>query len=273
MSLFNLYMRFLKPETAGKRSRLVLRKFFLSKIPVVKKKIQGRKCSSGRNNSGKITVFHKGSGNKKRYRTLEFIRYFSSDGVVTSLEHDPYRSAFIASIFDRSSKDFFYITAPRNLRVGDIVRSGSQIIPKLGYCLPLSRIPIGSYIHNVPSNLHSNAKFARSAGSFCVLKEKLSESALLSLKSGELREVPLKCHVSIGIVSNQFHFIVRKSKAGQSRWLNRRPTVRGVAMNPVDHPHGGGEGKKSAKGLTPWGKLVKQGKTSRSRNPFISKAK
>ena len=197
----------------------------------------------------------------------------NSTAIVCSLEHDPYRSSYIASVFDFVNNDFFYILAPKNLKVGDIVKSGLEIEPSLGSSLPISKIPIGTLIHNVSPFINKKAQLSRSAGTYCIIKEKSEKTAVLELSSGELRSISSKCFASIGEVSKELFFLTRLGKAGQSRWLNRRPTVRGVAMNPVDHPHGGGEGKKSGLDKTPWGKPNRRGKTSKSTNRLIIEKK
>jgi large subunit ribosomal protein L2 len=242
------------------------------KLPL-KFKTKGRSNNAGRNNSGKITVCHKGGGHKKKYRTIDFYRTKNSICIVCSVEYDPYRNAFIASIYNFIDKTFEYILAPSNLQIGDIVESGENAEPKLGNSLPIEKIPVGSFIYNVAPTLKSHSKIARSAGTFVKLKEKNINSAIIELTSGEQRWISSKCYANIGIVSNEFKFFKKYYKAGQSRWLNIRPTVRGVAMNPVDHPHGGGEGKKSGLNKTPWGKYNKQGSTSNSRNKLIIKYK
>ena len=231
---------------------------------LIKKKIKGLTKTGGRNNTGKITVRHKGKGHKRKYRHIDFSRKTSSVGLICRIEYDPNRNANIASVFDYLKKDFFYILAPKNLKVGDIVKSGPGLEPKLGYSLPISEIPVGSYVYNLSTNSKQPGQISRAAGTFSVIKEKTLNNAKLKLSSGKIIFVSPKCYASIGIVSNEkkkFHTI---KKAGRSRWLNKRPTVRGVAMNPVDHPHGGGEGKKSGKGRTPWGKPSKKGVTKKS---------
>lgn len=264
-------LKFLKPITPSQRHLVLLNKKHLSKKPLIKKQISGLKNSSGRNNSGKITVRHKGSGHKRRYREVNFLRNYESTGIVTSVEYDPNRNANIASVFDFLKNQFFYIIAPKNLEIGNIVQSGLDAEPMTGNSLPISKIPEESFIHNVSPTSSKKAQISRAAGTFSLLKEKTRESALLELSSGEHRLVSSKCYATIGIVSNEEFFLTRRSKAGHSRWLNKRPTVRGVAMNPVDHPNGGGEGKKSGKAFTLWGKPTKSGKTSRSRNKLIIK--
>jgi large subunit ribosomal protein L2 len=260
-----------KPVTPSQRHLLQLNTEDLRKKPLLKNKIKGLKNSSGRNNSGKITVRHIGGGHKKRYRELNFSRKDDGIGIVTSLEYDPNRNTNIASIYDFLNKTFFYILAPKDLKVGDIVKSGANAEPKVGHSLPIEEIPVGSYIHNVAPTVSKHAQISRAAGTFSRLKEKTTTHAKIELSSGEQRFISPKCYATIGIVSNEYFFLSRLGKAGKSRWLNKRPTVRGVAMNPVDHPHGGGEGKKSGKGRTPWGKPVKKGNTSRSKNKLIIK--
>lgn len=262
-----------KPTTSSRRHLLKLnqKSLNLSKKPILKNKIKGAKNSTGRNHSGKITVSHKGSGVKQKYREINFYRITNSTGIVCSLEHDPNRNAYIASIFDFMNFDFFYILAPRNLKVGDIVKSGAEIEPSLGSSLPISGIPIGIPIYNISPTYSKKAQISRSAGTFSVIKEKTETYAIIELSSGELRYISPKCFASIGEVSKELHFLTKLGKAGQSRWLNKRPTVRGVAMNPIDHPHGGGEGKKSGSSKTPWGKPNKRGKTSNSINKLIFK--
>ena len=244
-----------KPTTSSRRQliRLNQKSLDLSKKPLLKQKLKGKKNSSGRNNSGRITVFHKGGGVKKKYREINFARTINSTGIVCSLEYDPNRNAYIASIFDFINFEHFYMLAPQNLKVGDIVKSGLEIEPSLGSSLPISGIPIGTPIYNVAPSVSEAGKISRSAGTFSVIKEKTEKYALIELSSGEQRYVSSKCFASIGAVSKELYFLTRLGKAGQSRWLNRRPTVRGVAMNPIDHPHGGGEGKKSGTARTPWG--------------------
>lgn len=239
--------------------------------PLLKTKIKGITNYAGRNNSGKITVYHKGGGHKKRYRNVDFKRKSTSISIVCSIEYDPNRNSNIASIYDYINNTLFYILGPKNLTVGDIVESGVDARLGLGNSLPIKNIPIGSYLHNISPTISKPAQISRAAGTFSILKENNSDYALLELSSGELRYISPKCYATLGIVSNGFAFLKKKSKAGQSRWLNKRPTVRGVAMNPIDHPHGGGEGKKSGMNKTPWGRNNNKGSTSRSKNKNIKK--
>lgn len=261
-----------------KKSKITYEKHFITKSlfgfkerPLLKTKIKGKVNSAGRNNTGKITVFHKGGGHKKRYRIINFTRTNNSLGIICSIEYDPNRNANIASVYDYTANTFYYIIAPKNLNVGDIVESGPIAEPKLGNSLPIEKIPVGSYIHNIAPTTKKPAQISRSAGTFSKLKEKKLNYAVIELSSGELRFISPKCYATLGVVSNELTFLGKYYKAGQSRWLNKRPTVRGVAMNPVDHPHGGGEGKKSGVNKTPWGKFNIRGCTSRSRNKKIIK--
>lgn len=230
----------------------------LEKKPFIKSKIKGLKNLTGRNFSGKIVSYHKGGGHKKKYRKIQFQRSFDSTGIVTTIEYDPNRSGNIASIYEFATKNYFYILAPKNLQIGDILKSGLNAEPKLGHSLPISRIPIGSYIYNIASKIKKQGQIARSAGTFARLLEKNSNFSLIKMSSGKQKILSLHCYATLGIVSNELHCLTIIGKAGRSRWLNKRPIVRGVAMNPVDHPHGGGEGKKSGFKLSPWGKPNKK---------------
>lgn len=257
-----------KPVTPSRRQlvRLNFNKINLSQTPKLKMKIKGFKNSSGRNHSGKITVFHKGGGVKKKYRFIDFYRKKNSSGIVISIEHDPNRNSLIAAIFDFIDKSFYYVIAPKNLRIGDVVKAGVDIEPTLGSSLPIANIPIGTPVFNLSTKISSCGQVSRSAGTYSIIKEKSENSALIEISSGELIKVSLNCFATVGEVSKELFFLTRLGKAGQSRWLNKRPTVRGVAMNPVDHPHGGGEGKKSGQARTPWGKPNFQGKTRNKKN-------
>lgn len=255
-----------KPFTPSQRHLIQLSTTHLKKKPLIKNKIKGLINSGGRNNSGKITIRHKGCGHKKKYRKIEFFRQNDFVGIIVGIEYDPNRNANIASVYNLSSNEYIYILAPKNLKTGDIVKSGSNIEPKLGNSLPISEIPVGSFIHNVSIHQKKPGQISRAAGTFSQIKEKSLNYAKIELNSGEQKLVSSKCFATIGIVSNELYNLTQKGKAGRSRWLNVRPTVRGVAMNPIDHPHGGGEGKKSGKGKTPWGKPTKMGKTGKKNN-------
>lgn len=221
--------------------------------PLIKKNIKGLAKAAGRNNSGQITVRHKGGGHKRKYRELDFQRTKLGVGIVCNIEYDPNRNCAIAAVFDFFTDDFFYIIAPKNLKIGDIIKSGTFSNPKLGHYIPLIWVPVGSYIHNLKLKKFGSAQVARAAGTFCVIKEKKSNFIRVQLSSGTCKSIHLDTSATIGIVSSGFIFLSKLNKAGQSRWLNKRPSVRGVAMNPIDHPHGGGEGKKSGNKKTPWG--------------------
>ena len=257
-----------KPTTPSQRRLIRIKDLNLAKSPLLKFKKIRLKKSTGRNNSGKITIYHKGGGVKRMYRNVNFYRIEESTGIVLTLEYDPYRNANIAAVFDNTSRQFFYILAPKGLKIGDIVQSGNSAGINLGNSLPIERIPVGSYIYNIATQYLKKATITRSAGTFSQLLEKTKTYARVKLPSKEQRYIPLTCFATIGTVSNDLHLLTNIGKAGRNRWLNNRPTVRGVAMNPVDHPHGGGEGKTSGgrTATTPWGTPTKHKKTSTSTN-------
>lgn len=253
-----------KPTTPSLRNYVKLKKKNLNIKPLLKQHIKGKVKSLGKNNTGKITMYHKGGGHKNRYRLIDFFRNKDSIEVVTSLEYDPNRTAFIASTYSKSKNCYSYIIAPRNLKIGDIVKSGSISNYKSGHSLLLSSIPVGTHIHNISLSKEGKGIVARAAGQFALLIEKNNIYCKLLLSNNKYIYASPDCRASIGIVSNGHHNLTTLGKAGRSRWLNKRPTVRGVAMNPIDHPHGGGEGKTSGgrTSVTPWGKSCKGGKTS-----------
>lgn len=230
----------------------------------------GLNSPAGRNNLGRITSRHKGGGHKKLYRLIDFKRNKQDIfAEVIRLEYDPNRTAFIALI-EYEDGEFSYIIAPNGIKVGDKVISSEGADIKLGNSIPLRNIPIGTVLHNIEMKPKKGAQLARSAGNFVTLVGKDSGYAQLKMPSGELRIVSLECRGTIGAVSNPDQKNIKLGKAGRSRWLGRRPVVRGVAMNPIDHPHGGGEGKTSGgrHPVTPWGKPTKGKKTRR--NKFTS---
>ncbi len=219
--------------------------------------------SGGRNNQGRITVRRRGGGHKRRYRTIDFRRQkHGVPGRVAAIEYDPNRSAFVALIH-YADGDKRYIVAPEGIAVGDSVISGPDAPVRRGNALPLERIPLGSTLHNVELSPGHGGQIARSAGCEVQLLGRNEARAQLRLPSGEMREVPVSCYATIGQVGNLEHANVVLGKAGRSAWLGRRPKVRGVAMNPVDHPHGGGEGRTSGgrHPVSPWGKPTKGYKT------------
>jgi large subunit ribosomal protein L2 len=219
--------------------------------------------SGGRNNNGRITTRHRGGGHKQRYRIIDFKR--NKDGVpgeVERLEYDPNRSANIALI-KYADGERRYIIAPRGIRAGDKILSGEEAAISAGNCLPLRNMPLGTTVHCVELKPGKGAQMARSAGTSAQLVAREGEYATLRLRSGEMRKVRSDCRAVIGEVSNQEHNLRKLGKAGATRWRGVRPTVRGVAMNPVDHPHGGGEGRTSGgrHPCTPWGVPTKGHKT------------
>jgi len=227
----------------------------INKPPMIKTQIVGLKNSTGRNNSGKITVRHKGAGHKRKYRKINFLRVINSTSVIIGIEYDPYRNLNIAASYDYKKKIFFYILAPKKIRIGDIIESGLSPEFYTGNALPVFKIPEGSFIHNITSNNKKKAQYSRAAGAFAILKEKNNEYAKIKLSSKKEKLISIQEYATLGILNEKYHSLKNIKKAGRSRWLNKRPSVRGVAMNPIDHPHGGGEGKKSGKRVSPWGKM------------------
>ena len=260
----------IKPITSSQRHVKLLNKSHLTNQSLIKSDTKGINKSGGRNNLGRITSFKKGGGHKKLYRNIDFYRT-NLNGVVTSIEYDPNRTAHIASIFDKENKKHSYITAPKGLKVGHIIKSGFNADIKVGHALTLDKIPLGSFIHNISLAPGKKAQFARAAGNYAQLIQKGQSYARIKLKSGEQRLIPLNCMAVLGIVSNDNHNLVSLGKAGRARWLGRKPIVRGVAMNPIDHPHGGGEGKTSGgrPSVTPWGKPTKGQPTGTSKSKLI----
>jgi large subunit ribosomal protein L2 len=244
-----------KPTSAGRRFMSVSTFEEVTKKEPEKSLLSPLKKTGGRNNKGRITTRHQGGGHKRRYRIIDFKR--TKDGVpakVAAIEYDPNRSARIA-LLHYADGEKAYILAPARLKVGDRVESGPQADIRPGNALPLANIPVGTMVHNVELKPGRGGQMARSAGSSVQLVAKEGNYATLRLPSGEMRRVLVTCRATIGQVGNVDHQNVTGGKAGRSRWLGKRPAVRGSAMNPVDHPHGGGEGK--SKGgrhpVTPWG--------------------
>ena len=223
--------------------------------------------TSGRNNYGRITVRHRGGGSKQRYRIIDFLR--DKDGIsakVERVEYDPNRSAHIALLL-YADGERRYIIAPNGVHPGSELMSGSVAAIKAGNCLPLRNVPLGSMVHCVELQPGRGAQLARSAGTSAQLIAREGAHATLRLRSGEMRKVPLDCRATLGEVSNNEHSLGHYGKAGAKRWRGIRPTVRGVAMNPVDHPHGGGEGKtgEGRAPVDPWGNLTKGYRTRNNR--------
>ena len=246
-----------KPTTNARRNMSVTDYSELSKVAPEKSLLEPLKKHSGRNSYGRITVRHKGGGNRRKYRVIDFKRQkFDVEATVKTLEYDPNRSAFIALV-EYTDGEKAYIIAPQGLKVGDKIVSGPEADIKVGNALPLANIPTGTFIHNVELYPGRGAQLARSAGIMAQLMAKENGMALLRLPSGELRNVPANCMATIGQVGNTDHENVKIGKAGRKRHLGVRPTVRGSVMNPNDHPHGGGEGKSPVGRpgpVTPWGK-------------------
>ena len=265
------------PTTPGRRGMTVIDYTVLSKVEPEKSLLAPLKKNSGRNNTGRITVRHRGGGNRRKYRIIDFKRNkFDMPATVRTLEYDPNRSAHIALVqYEDGEKR--YITAPVGLKVGDTVISGTSADIKPGNALPLTNIPTGTFVHNVELYPGKGAQLARAAGTMAQLMAKEGSYALLRLPSGELRQVPMNCMATIGQVGNVDYENVNIGKAGRTRHLGIRPTVRGSAMNPPDHPHGGGEGKSPIGRpgpVTPWGKPAlgyKTRKKHKASDKFIVK--
>ena len=256
-------VRRLKPTTPG--SRFATRSDFLelTTSSPEKKLTRALRKSGGRNNTGRITIRRRGGGHKRRYRIIDFKRNkFDVPGKVATIEYDPNRSAYI-SLVHYADGDKRYIISPEKLKVGDEVISGEKVPLKNANSLPLKNIPAGINVHNVELSPGKGGQMARSAGSFAQVMAHDNSLCTLKLPSGEVRMVLDECRATIGQVGNRAHEQIVSGKAGRTRWLGRRPKVRGVAMNPVDHPMGGGEGKSSGgrHPSTPWGKPTKGYKT------------
>jgi large subunit ribosomal protein L2 len=256
----------IKPTTPSQR-QTVLFKTNLTKSSPIKTLVKGFQRANGRNHQGKITVRHRGGGHKRSYRLIEFNRN-NVNGIVQAISYDPNRSANIAHVFDIIKNKNYYILSPEGLEINQNIQSGSTSELHIGNALPLRNIPIGSTIHNISLQPFSKGKLIRSAGTSAQLLQKIDNRyAKIRLSSGEQRLILLDCYATLGIVSNIHYKKIKLGKAGRSRWLNKRPHVRGVAMNPVDHPHGGGEGKTSGgrPSVSPQGRITK-GKPTRSKN-------
>ena len=250
-------IKFYKPTTPGRRNMTTMDYSELSKVAPERSLLEPIKKNAGRNSYGRITVRHRGGGNRRKYRVIDFKRErFGIPATVLTLEYDPNRSAFIALVqYEDGEKR--YIIAPQDLKVGDNIVSGPEADIKPGNALPLINIPVGTFLHNIELYPGKGAQLARSAGNTAQLMAKENGMALLRLPSGELRNVPAACMATVGVVSNPEHANVNYGKAGRKRHMGWRPTVRGSVMNPCDHPHGGGEGKSPIGRpgpVTPWGK-------------------
>lgn len=256
-----------KPTSPGRRFMSVLTTEDLVRKKPEKRLTKGLRKRGGRNNAGRITSRHRGGGHKRMYRMIDFKRDKTDvPARVAALEYDPNRSARIA-LLHYADGEKRYIIAPLNLKVGDEVLSGPSADIKPGNAMPLRFIPMGTIVHNVELTKGRGGQLIRGAGTGAQLMAKEGDYAQLRLSSGEVRMIHLDCRATVGQVGNPDHENISLGKAGRSRWLGRRPRVRGVAMNPVDHPHGGGEGKSSGgrHPSTPWGKPTKGYKTRRQK--------
>ncbi len=261
-------IRIYKPTSAGRRNASVSDFAELTKgYKPEKSLLKPKRKNGGRNNQGKITARHRGGGHKQMYRVVDFRRVKDGmEAIVDSVQYDPNRSARIA-LLKYADGEKHYVIAPVGLKAGDVVKNGPDAPPTLGNCLPLKNIPLGTTISCIELRAGRGAVFCRSAGTQATLMAREADWAQLSLPSGEIRRVPSVCRATVGQVGNSDHMNVVIGKAGRSRWLGRRPHVRGTAMNPIDHPHGGGEGR--TKGgrhpVSPQGKSAKGGSTRQRR--------
>jgi large subunit ribosomal protein L2 len=267
-----------KPTTPGRRGMSVVDYSHLSKVKPEKSLLKPLKKHAGRSAGGEITVRHKGGGNRRKYRIIDFKRNkFDIEATVERIEYDPNRSAFIALISYKDGEKA-YILAPQRIKAGDKVVSSDKADIKPGNAMPLKNMPVGTIVHNVEMKAKKGGQLVRSAGCYAQLVGKDAGYAQLKLNSGELRLVREECLATVGAVSNPDNQNISLGKAGRARWLGRRPVTRGVAMNPVDHPMGGGEGRSSGgrHPCSPWGKPSKGGKTRNKKkysNKYIIKSK
>jgi len=252
-----------KPTSPGRRFQTTSTFEDITRKKPEKSLLRPLNRKGGRNSNGRMTSRHRGGGHKRAYRLIDFRR--DKDGIpakVAFIEYDPNRSANIA-LLHYVDGEKRYILSPKNLSVGDTLMSGERAEIRIGNALPLTLIPLGTHVHNIELNIGHGGQMARGAGSYCQLMAKEGKYAQVKLPSGEVRLIPLACKATIGQVGNLEHENISIGKAGRKRWMGKRPHVRGVAMNPVDHPHGGGEGKSSGgrHPVTPWGVPTKGYKT------------
>jgi large subunit ribosomal protein L2 len=268
-------IRIYKSYTPGTRNRVLSSFNEITKTKPEKKLIRKNQRSKGRNNRGVITIRHRGGGHKRKYRIIDFQRNkFNVEAVVFAIEYDPNRNARIALLHYKDGEKR-YILHPNNLKVGDTVISGPESSISIGNALPLSEIPLGTSVHNLELIPRRGGKIVRAAGTSAKILAKEGDFVTLRLPSKEIRLVRKNCFATIGEVSNNDAFLTQSGKAGRTRWLGKRPTVRGSVMNPCDHPHGGGEGRTPigrTRPLTPWGKPalgMKTRKNKKSTNAYI----
>jgi large subunit ribosomal protein L2 len=265
------------PTTPSQRHLVIVDRANLHKGPPVKTLTEGQHSTGGRNTNGRTTVRFRGGGHKQAYRRIDFKRAkFDVPATVERLEYDPNRTGFIALIKYQDGEQA-YILAPQRLAAGDTVVAGEHVDVKPGNAMPLANMPIGTIVHNVEMKVGKGGQIARAAGTYVQLVGRDAGYAILRLNSGETRMVPATCMATVGAVSNPDNANVSIGKAGRMRWKGRKPVVRGVAMNPIDHPHGGGEGRTSGgrHPVTPWGKSTKGKKTrhNRSTDQFILRSR
>ncbi len=255
------------PVTPGTRQLVLVDRSELHKGKPVKKLTEGLQSTGGRNNKGRITSHHMGGGHKRLYRKVDFKRQIMDvSAKVERLEYDPNRTAFLALITYTDGRQS-YILAPQRIKAGDTVVAGQRVDVKPGNAMPLKNMPVGTIIHNIEMRPGKGGQLARSAGGYAQYVGRDNGKAQIKLASGETRLVPEDCMATVGAVSNPDHSNVSLGKAGRKRWMGMRPHVRGVAMNPIDHPHGGGEGRTSGgrHPVTPWGKGTKGNKTRKNK--------
>ncbi|MBR6003727.1 MAG: 50S ribosomal protein L2 [Lachnospiraceae bacterium] len=258
-----------KPVTAGTRGLVLVDRSSLWSGRPYKGLTFGKSSTGGRNFQGTITAWHRGGGHKKLYRFIDFLRNKRDmEAVVERIEYDPNRTAFIALI-KYTDGEYSYIIAPQRLAVGDKVISSDKADVKVGNCMKMINIPVGTIVHNIELKVDKGAQYVRSAGTYGQIVGRDSGKVIVKLSSGEVRLINGECRATIGAVSNQDQKNIDLGKAGRSRWMGRRPVNRGSAMNPIDHPHGGGEGKTKSgrQPVTPWGKPTKGYKTRRKAKP------
>jgi large subunit ribosomal protein L2 len=257
-----------KPVTPSQRQLILVNRSVLYKGKPVKALVEGKNSSGGRNNFGRITVRFRGGGHKQAYRRIDFKRRkFDVAGRVERIEYDPNRTAFIALIH-YADGEHGYILAPQRLAPGDNVIAGEHVDVKPGNAMPVGNVPMGTIVHNIEFKIGKGGQLARSAGTYAQIVGRDQEYVILRLNSGEQRLVHGRCIATIGAVSNPDHMNISIGKAGRTRWLGRRPHNRGVSMNPIDHPHGGGEGRTSGgrHPVSPWGFPTKGKKTRRNKS-------
>jgi len=256
-----------KPVTPGQRQLVLVARNGLHKGKPVKALTEGKHSTGARNNNGRITVRFRGGGHKKAYRRIDFKRRkFDVPGQVERIEYDPNRTGFIALI-RYADGELAYILAPQRLSEGDSVIAGEHVDVKPGNAMPVGNIPVGTIVHNIEFKIGKGGQLARSAGTYAQIVGRDEEYIILRLNSGEQRLVHGRCMATVGAVSNPDHMNISIGKAGRTRWMGRRPHNRGVSMNPIDHPHGGGEGRTSGgrHPVTPWGFPTKGKKTRRNK--------